>query len=200
MPGVVGVDLAGLPTRITGLCFLDLDLGCELARAGGDDEILSFIFSRSPRVVAIDAPLSFPRRGMFRACELELRGLGARPLSPLLRSMKALTARGIRLKRALEDQGYEVVEVFPTGSRRFLGLPPKRAGRKALLEALRAIGVKGIPSEADQHLLDAVICALIGLHYLRGQYLRVGDPEEGVIILPAPRSSSEGGSLGEELG
>jgi len=192
--------LAGLPTRITGLCFLDLDLGCELARAGGDDEILSFIFSRSPRVVAIDAPLSFPRRGMFRACELELRGLGARPLSPLLRSMKALTARGIRLKRALEDQGYEVVEVFPTGSRRFLGLPPKRAGRKALLEALRAIGVKGIPSEADQHLLDAVICALIGLHYLRGEYLRVGDPGEGVIILPAPRSLSEGGSLGEELG
>ena len=200
MFGVVGVDLAGLPTRVTGLCFLDSGLGCELARAGGDDEILSFIFSRSPRVVAIDAPLSFPRRGMFRVCELELRKLGARPLSPLLRSMKDLTARGIRLKKVLEDRGYEVIEVFPTGSRRFLGLPPKRAGRKALLEALRAVGVKNIPSEADQHLLDAVICALIGLRYLRGEYLRVGDPEEGVIILPVPRSLSEGGSLGEELG
>jgi len=200
MPGVVGVDLAGLPTRVTGLCFLDSGLGCELARAGGDDEILSFIFSRGPRVVAIDAPLSFPRRGMFRVCELELRKLGARPLSPLLKSMKDLTARGIRLKRVLEDRGYEVIEVFPTGSRRFLGLPPKRAGRKALLEALRAAGVKNIPSEADQHLLDAVICALIGLRYLRGEYLRVGDPEEGVIILPVPRSLSEGGSLGEELG
>ena len=185
---VVGVDLAGLPTRVTGLCYLDSRLVCELARARGDEEIFSFIFERCPEVIAIDAPLSFPRDGMFRVCEREVMRLGARPLSPLLKSMKALTERAMRLRRVLEREGYKVIEVFPTGARKFLNLPSKKMGRRVLREALAAQGLKNIPEDVDQHLLDAVICALIGLYYLRGEYLEVGDPEEGVIILPKPRN------------
>ena len=184
---VVGVDLAGLPTRITGLCYLDSRLICELAKAKEDYEIFSFIFEKSPEVIAIDAPLSLPRNGMFRVCEREVMKLGVRPLSPLLRSMRTLTERAMRLRRILEERRYRVIEVFPTGARKLLNLPSKKMGRRALREALAAHGLKNIPEDVDQHLLDAVICALIGLYYLRGEYLEVGDPEEGVIILPKPR-------------
>jgi len=197
----VGVDLAGSVRRITGICFMDSSLVAELSRAHYDDEIISFISRHGVTLAAIDAPLSFPRRGeRMRKCDKDLRKAGIRLFSPLLGPMKALTERGVRLKKLLKDLGYEVIEVFPTGARSFLGLPPKKAGRRALLSALTSLGIKGIPDNADQHMLDAVICALVGLYYLKGEYVKFGDWREGVIVMPKPEArSSERRSLGKEL-
>jgi predicted RNase H-like nuclease len=32
--------------------------------------------------------------------------------------------------------------------------------------------------------LDAVTCALVGIMYLKGEYLAIGDPDEMLMILP----------------
>jgi predicted nuclease with RNAse H fold len=185
---VIGVDLAGSPRRITGLCYLNQDLWVEVSRAYLDDEILSFINNHEARVIAIDAPLSLPRSGGLRRCDKELRGVGIRVLPPVLGGMRRLTERAIRLREVLASKGHEVIEVFPTGARKILGLPSRRMGVDALRNALLSYGVRGLPDDVDQHILDAVICALVGLYYLRGEYMVFGDDVEGMIVMPRPRS------------
>jgi len=185
--GVIGVDLAGSPRRVTGLCYLDSGLRCVAARARLDDEILVFVQEMRPRLIAIDAPLSFPPAGRsMRCCDEELKKLGLRPLPPILGPMKMLTSRAIELKKIMQSLGYEVIEVFPSGARRILKLPSKKMGASALRESLLKLGVRGIPEDVDEHVLDAVICALVGVLYLRGRYVKVGDPNESMIILPKP--------------
>jgi len=189
---VVGVDLAGSPRRVTGLCSLRSDLSCELARARLDDEILSFIQEKRPKLIAIDAPLSFPTGGRnLRKCDRELVRMGVRPLPPVLGPMRMLTERAIRLKHVLGELGYRVIEVFPTGAQKILGLPSKR-DLEALRLGLISLGIKDLPEEVDVHLLDAVTCAFVGVLYLRGEFLEVGDEDEGVIIMPKPRLSKGG--------
>lgn len=187
--GAVGVDLAGSPKRITGLCYLEHDMYADVSRAYSDDEILFFINGHNVEVVAIDAPLSFPRSGNLRRCDEELRRAGIRVFPPVLDGMKMLTERAIKLKMILESRGHEVIEVFPTGARKLLKLPSRKEGINALRKALIAHGIRGLPEDVDQHVLDAVVCALVGLYYLRGDYLEFGDSREGVIIMPRPRSS-----------
>lgn len=188
---VVGVDLAGSPGRVTGLCSLSLELSCELAEAKLDDEILSFILRWRPRIVAVDAPLSFPASGRgLRRCDRELLRIGLRPLPPTLGPMRMLTERAIRLKRVLEGLDYKVIEVFPTGAQKILGLPSKK-DLKALRLSFVSLGMKGLPEEVNAHLLDALTCAFVGMLYLIGEVVEIGDEKEGIIIMPKP-SSSEG--------
>ncbi|MEM2189165.1 MAG: DUF429 domain-containing protein [Nitrososphaerota archaeon] len=186
--GAVGVDLAGSPKGITGLCYLDRDMHVDVSRARSDDEILLFADEHDVEVVAIDAPLSFPRSGNLRKCDEELRRAGVRVLPPTLGGMRRLTERAIRLAGILRSRGYDVIEVFPTGARKVLGLPSKKDGVEALRRALISRGVRGLPEDLDQHVLDAVICALVGLHYLEGDYVEFGERSEGVIVMPRPRS------------
>ena len=185
---VIGVDLAGSPRRITGLCYLEQDLQAEVSRAYSDDEILTFIDDHEAKVIAIDAPLSLPRSGGLRKCDEELRRVGIRVLPPVLGGMRKLTERAIKLREILESQGHKVIEVFPTGARKILGLPSRRMGVDALRDALIAYGMRELPDDVDQHILDAAICALVGLHYLRGEYVVFGDEIGGVIVMPRPRS------------
>ena len=78
---VVGIDLAGSPNRNTGLCLLKDMIILSCATVHSDVEILSFINSARPDLIAIDAPLNLPpgrksieeRTGEhFRPCDREL--------------------------------------------------------------------------------------------------------------------------------
>ena len=186
--GAVGVDLAGSPRRITGLCYLERDMHADVSRALSDDEILFFVDEHDVEVVAVDAPLSFPRSGGLRRCDEDLRRAGIKVLPPTLGGMRRLTERAIRLTEILRSRGHKIIEVFPTGARKILGLPSRKEGADALRKALTSHGVRGLPENVDQHILDAVVCALVGLHYLEGDYIEFGDKSEGVIIMPRPRS------------
>ena len=42
--------------------------------------------------------------------------------------------------------------------------------------------------------LDAITCALVGKMLLEGDYLAIGDPEEGLMILPKRTSHKSAGS------
>jgi len=187
MVSAVGVDLAGSPKNWTGLCHLDEMLRCEALKVHRDEEIIDFIVERSPSIVAIDAPLTLPREGYaksMRECDRALRRMGLRPLPLTLRSMRLLTLRGIRLKGRLEDLGFRVIEVFPTGAQKILGISTKREGIERLREDLRRLGLKNLPMDMDGDILDAATCAFIGILHLKGLCMEVGDPEEGLIVMP----------------
>lgn len=198
---VVGIDLAGSERRNTGFCIMDGGMRCETAVLHTDDEILSRSTKAAPEVVSIDAPLFLPKgrksledRGPphFRECDKELLRMHIRFFPISLGPMRMLTTRGIRLRAAFEARGIEAIESFPGAIQDLLHMPRKQAGLPLLARALRAYGIDlGKPdSELGGDELDAVTSALVGLHYVTGEYKAIGDPEEGLMILPGSRSLS----------
>ncbi|MCS7125705.1 MAG: DUF429 domain-containing protein [Aigarchaeota archaeon] len=181
----VGVDLAGSQKRRTGLCRMSMNLYSETCVKKSDEDILSFILSSDPEIVAVDAPLSMPKdREYFRICDKKLLEMGIRIIPPRFKSMKMLTERAIILKKKLEEHGFEVIEVYPSAAQDILKIPRRSEGIDSLREGLMKIGVKGFRSDECIHELDAVTCALTGIAYLRNCYIAVGDPSECIVILP----------------
>ncbi len=181
----LGIDLAASDERPSGYCVLSSrDLSCETGIVEKDEELLGLALSVRPRVVAIDAPLSFAvSGGPFRRCDLEARRRGFMVLPLNLPSMVRLTTRGIELKRVLEERGFEVIEVFPTGGFRALGIVPPRRGLGEALEGLRKMGLR-IEGAKSVHELDAVMAAYTAFKYFVGEAEVLGDPTEGVIVFP----------------
>jgi len=195
MENVVGIDLAGSERRDTGFCVMDRLGTCSTTVLHTDVEIVAKTLAARPVVVSIDAPLFLPRgreslekRGPphFRECDLELRRMKIRFFPISLGPMRMLTARGIRLRAALEQRGLEVIESFPGAIQDILGIPRKQAGLRGLELGLRSQGVRwkrhaGVRSGDE---LDAATSALVGLLYVRDEYEAIGDPDEGLMILP----------------
>jgi len=195
-PVVVGLDLAGSEKGNTGFCSMDSKMRCRTAVLHTDDEIVRLTTRARPSVVSIDAPLFLPKgrksiedRGPphFRECDKELLRMHIKFFPISLGPMRMLTTRGMKLRRALEAQGIEVVESFPGAIQDLLHMPRKQAGLGRLAKALRDYGVTfGKPAQdMDGDELDAVTSALVGLLYKKGRYRAIGDPEEGLMILPA---------------
>lgn len=200
----LGVDLAGSPRRPTGMCLLDVDLYAKTWIAYTNEEILRAAIELRPDIVAIDAPLSLPqgrsslddRSGPhFRECDIALRLLGIRFFPVTLGPMRMLTARGMQLRRALEAEGFTVIEVYPGGAQDVLGIPRKNAGLEALRRGLESVGVKLENPSAGPDELDAVTAALVGLLYLRGEALVLGG-KDGSIVMPKPSPGALIGTQG----
>lgn len=183
----LGIDLAASDKRPSGYCVLSSrDMSCRTGMARRDEELLGLALSARPRVIAIDAPLSFAADGgPFRRCDLEARRRGFMVLPLSMPSMARLTARGIRLKTALEERGFEVIEVFPTGGFRALGIEPSKRGVGKSLEGLRSIGLR-LEEVKSVHELDAVMAAYTAYKYFVGEVEVLGDLAEGVIVIPRP--------------
>ena len=193
---VVGIDLAGSEKRNTGFCLMDHNMSCETLILHTDEEILAHTIEAKPTVVSIDAPLFLPKgrksiedRGPphFRECDKELLRMHIRFFPISLGPMRMLTARGMRLRAALEEHGLEVIESFPGAIQDILHMPRKQAGLPLLARALIDYGVVlGKPEgELNGDELDAVTSALVGLLYRKGKFRAIGDPTEGLMILPA---------------
>ncbi len=101
--------------------------------------------------------------------------------------MRALTARGMKLRTRLERNHMQVVETFPGAAQDLLGFPRKQHGMEELQKDLVKLGCKGDITKrtlsGDE--LDAVNCALVARDYARGSYVAVGDPSEIMMILPS---------------
>lgn len=202
-PGVcVGIDLAGVPHRETGVSVLRGGRHELLTSAGDDAEILD-LARRAGRwgTVAINAPLTRP---LGRCCldddcpcrhdpgtrsrhlERELARMGIPTLATAL--LKVLARRGERIAAALRGLGYEPLEVYPFATLRLLGLPWRGkktpTGRRAIYRALRPL-VPGLRHpRASEHQLDAVVCALTAQLWREGRTRTVGLPEEGLMTIP----------------
>jgi predicted nuclease with RNAse H fold len=161
-----------------------------------------FIQKYAPDAVAIDAPPCRGRSGGSRDAEKALRRLGIQSYGTpsdltkrehkfyrwMRRGMEAfdLCVREGYLRYVGGDPRKTVMEVFPHATTVVLagGLPPqpvsKRDWRKATLEA-QGVAAGALPTI---DLIDAALAALTGIHALRGEACVLGDPGEGVIVLP----------------
>lgn len=175
---IMGVDLAGIPANPTGIALLKGFVLCTLL-AHEDEEIEELCERERVKLVAMDAPLSFPRHGTLRSSDLALIRMGFRVFPPTFSGMRSLTSRGISLSRKLRKKGIEVIEVHPKTSGKILFGTSRR-------EEWARILVRGgweIKGKRGTHELDACVSAITGYLYLRGKTIEVG--EKGGIIIPA---------------
>jgi len=195
---VVGLDLAGVEIRPTGLCVLDTEsMRVKTELVYSDDEILKKINEINPEVVAVDAPLSLPRercclknncscrnKGHLRECDKMLLKMKIRFFPVTLGPMRKLTERGINLKKLLEKNSNKVIEVYPGGAQDILKIPRKQKGLNKLREGLKKLGIKGLNKRMNDHELDAVTSAYVGKCFVDGNYQALGDEREGLMIMP----------------
>jgi len=194
---VVGIDLAGVSHRPTGACSLR-EFEASTALLYEDRDILDFVRRQKPDLVAIDAPLNLPpgRRSIedkngahFRPCDLELRRQKI-PFFPItLGPMRVLTVRGIALRRLLEKEGFQVIEIYPGGAQDVWGIPRARHDLRKLRRGLLRLGVKGLAKDVSEHELDAASGALVGFQFLKGEARVFGDFKSGAIIMPGGKRS-----------
>jgi len=194
---VIGIDLAGVEKRDSGICIIDEKLEAKTFTLKSNDGILESTIKVKPEIIAIDAPLSLPfgrcclkdscscrMKGHLRQCDKELHKMRIKFFPLTLGPMRKLTERGIKLKKILEDKDFKVIEVYPGGAQDILNIPRKQKGISELKKGLMAIGIKGISKVTSDHELDAVTSAFVGKMYMESDYLALGDPKEGLIIMP----------------
>ncbi|MEM4576466.1 MAG: DUF429 domain-containing protein [Candidatus Nezhaarchaeales archaeon] len=181
----LGIDLAASNKRPSGYCILhSKDLLCETGVVRSDEEIMELALKTWPKVIAIDSPLSRALRGCpFRGCDLEARKRGFMVLPLSMPSMTRLTERGIKLKESLGKAGFNVIEVFPTGGFKALGIKPPKRGFEEAVAGLKGLGLK-ICSVRSVHELDAVMAAYTAYKYFKGEVEVLGNVKEGFIVIP----------------
>jgi len=187
---VVGLDLAGVESRPTGLCILK-GLMAETFLVYTNEEIVRKTMESNPMIVAIDAPLSLPagrksieqRTGVhLRECDKELLKRGIKFFPVTLGPMRKLTSRGITLRRILESKHFKVIEVYPGGAQDILKIPRKQHGLSGLKQGLEKQGIKGLNDGMNDHELDAVTCALVGKLFLEGKTITYGTRQQAIVM------------------
>lgn len=193
---IVGIDLAGSEKRPTGFCVLD-GMKAKCCILYTDKEIVDMVERTNPDVVAVDAPLALPkgRRSLeercsihLRKCDRELLDMRIKFFPITLGPMRALTKRGMKLRKLLEKKGFKVIEVYPGAAQDVWKIPRKQEGLEKLRKGLMKLGVRGDIARKDitGDELDAITSALVGRAYLQGKYKAIGDPEEILMIIPKP--------------
>jgi hypothetical protein len=190
----VGIDLAGSPKRNTGVCILRGRTITKWATVFSDNEILTFVQNAEPDLIAIDAPLNLPpgRKTMddrngehFRPCDRELLKRGIRFFPITLGPMRALTLRGISLKRRFRRKGFDIVEIYPGAAQDIWGISRKQYGLTRLRKGMEQLGILGLDRRMNGDELDAVSGAIVGRMFLKGKAEVIGDFKHGAIVLPS---------------
>ena len=179
---VIGIDLAGISTNPTGWALLK-EKTVKTSLLYTDKEILENTVKNHPALIAIDAPLSLPKKDLlFRKVDREMIRKGYRVLPPNLSAMKKLTLRAIKLNKLIAEKNYKTIEVHPTSTRKALQMPPK--DWKTIQEILITLGLKGEIETRPlaTHEIDAITAALTAALYLNNQTEQIHDGEDCVIV------------------
>lgn len=174
---IIGIDLATYK-RPSSLCLLE-NYNAKIVKALSDEEIIDIIKKFKPKAIAIDAPLSLPKKDSLRKAERELKKIKIKFFPPLMRGMRDLTYRGVKLKKALKK--FKVIEVFPSGALQYFKVKPK------FLPAIKRFLKKqkiNLPSKVNLDALHAIVAAWIGKKYLKKETFNVGSKIEGQIAMP----------------
>jgi len=205
MVKIIGVDLAGVIRRPTGFAVVN-GFKTKTKNVFTDEEILNEIEKARAKLITIDSPLGYPKGrccldyncecrkfGCMRIGEKQMVKLGVRIFPCGFGGMQKLTNRGMRLRKILEDQGYEVIETYPGSAQDLLGMPRKKAGIEELRKALVDFGFIGdVHKEViSDHELDAITSALVGQLYKKGNYIALGIEEEAFIITAKPKDKDK---------
>jgi len=160
----------------------------SLKKKDADQFILDQLASEPPTVIFLDAPLSLPAayfgKGddyFYRSADRELKAM-----SPMF--LGGLTARAMRLKKQLNNQGHQVIEAYPGGLARHLALPKDQYKKQkiylpSILELITTkIPIKFVASDLiTWHHVDALLACWTGWRYHEGIAENFGIAEEGQI-------------------
>jgi predicted nuclease with RNAse H fold len=197
----VGVDVA---EERKGLDLVAFDLDRHVVANHGRltvDGVAGLVLDKlRPAIVCIDSPAGWSRSGRSRQAERDLARLrisafatgadpGDHPFYKWMRvgfSVFEAVADRYPLFRGDEPYG-RAAEVYPNASASFLaGRSRGKAESKVEFrrQVLRTCGVDDAPLRGIDRV-DAALAALTGLLAVEGRWTCVGDPDEGVILLPA---------------
>ncbi|KXA91135.1 hypothetical protein AKJ63_01855 [candidate division MSBL1 archaeon SCGC-AAA259D18] len=173
----LGIDLAGKVDNPSGVAVLE-ESSIRTDILNSDEEIIDICKSQGSKIIAIDAPLSFPEKGNLREADSELIRRGHRVLPPTLGGMRPLTERGIRMARELCELEFEVIEVHPRTSGKILF---GSESRDEWVSKLRE-GDWNLSSGFSEHEIDSIVAAVTGFLYLEDRTEEVGEQGEGIVI------------------
>ena len=202
----VGIDVSA--TRGFDVCVLDENRTVTLMLKARDLETLEPILRQFPKTTtfAVDAP-SAVSKGLVagkehRVAEHELRKLSITLyFTPRSEDVAPSWMRaGFGLYQLLDSMGFPVfgggeagsgltIEVYPHLS--YVSLTGTRRGSTSKIEWSRAAlrgRVHGLPPAADQDALDAACAALTAWTFVNGRWVAYGDPGEGLIVAPQPKT------------
>ena len=206
---VLGVDLRASRKKSSSVAILDSK--SHLTELGGfyvDIELMKLVDDLRPDLVAIGAPLNLPsgfccldqscdcrfsvpdRKG--RLLELELAKMGISCFYTNKGSIiRELIYRGILLSQNLRDAGYNVIEVYPHATKMLLfgdKVPPKNSAVSVsyMIGHLTPLvsGMEKHADDLDRNSCDAIINAYTGQLHAQSNTDVLGDPEEGILVLP----------------
>jgi len=193
---VIGIDLTA-GDKASGVALLN-DYVVETCSLSSDDELLIYIRKHKPKLVSIDSPLGLPggkdsidpKAGIVRVAEHDLASVGIPAYPALIDSMRNLTLRGIRLRRAIEQlpRAPRVIESYPGAAQDILCIPRKQKSLDLLREGLRRLGLKGSGLETRSHdEMDAITSAIVGRYFEAGLFEPMGISSEAQLIVPKVR-------------
>ena len=206
---VLGVDLRASRKKSSSVAILDSKSHLtELGSFYEDIELMKLVDDLRPDLVAIGAPLNLPsgfccldqscdcrfsvpdRKG--RLLELELAKMGISCFYTNKGSIiRELIYRGILLSQNLRDAGYNVIEVYPHATKMLLfgdKVPPKNSAVSVsyMIGHLTPLvsGMEKHADDLDRNSCDAIINAYTGQLQAQSNTDVLGDPEEGILVLP----------------
>jgi predicted nuclease with RNAse H fold len=195
----VGIDVA---EARKGLDIVVLDQTCRLLvtrRRATIADVIDVVESVAPDVICIDSPPAWASHGRSRTAERELRRLGitafATPVDPGPHPFYGWMRAGFAVFDAVSathpryrggPPGGTAAEVFPEATAALLAghLRPAAVGKRDFRrQVLAEHGVDPTPLRS-QDAVDAALAALTGVLAVAGECCTVGDPDEGVVMLP----------------
>ncbi|MBS7632377.1 DUF429 domain-containing protein [Candidatus Bathyarchaeota archaeon] len=179
----MGIDLAGKAKNPTGIALWKAKQVKSLLLYS-DEEILDYVLQNKPALIAIDAPLSFPKEGMLRTAEKEMLRRGYRIFPPVLPMMKMLTSRASKLNKLIAEEGYKTIEVHPTSTRKALDMPLK--DWPEIQKTFKNLELQGTLSKRplSYHEIDAVTAALTAHLHTKNKTESIGNEQEGYVVIP----------------
>jgi predicted nuclease with RNAse H fold len=184
----MGVDVGGRRKGFDAALVEDRRL-VGLGRRQSVDDVVGWVASARPTVVAIDCPRSCAAPGQtHRPEEKALRdavcGIRWTPARTQLTANPYYEwiVEGLRLYAALADQPVEVIECFPTASwTRWCGARNGRRRSAWSRDALAALNLEDVPPRTNQDIRDAIAAALTARDHDQGRSQAFGD-----IVVPRP--------------
>ena len=180
---IIGIDLAGVEKNPTGWALWKNKVS-STRHLYENQEILEHLTKFEPTLIAIDAPLSLPKKGVMRKADKEMTRRGYPVFPPRFPAMEKLTLRAMKITQQIKREGLHIIEVHPTSARKALKIPTK--DWEKIQSIFLHMGLKGdLETRAlTSHEVDAVTAALTGYLYLQEKTELIGDAEEGYIVVP----------------
>ena len=180
---IIGIDLAGVEKNPTGWALWKNKVvsTCHLYE---NQEILEHLTKFEPTVIAIDAPVSLPKKGVMRKADKEMYRRGYPVFPPRFPAMEKLTLRAMKIIQQIKRDELHIIEVHPTSTRKALKIPTK--DWEKIQNIFLHMGLKGDLETRvlTSHEIDAITAALTGYLYLQGKTELIGDEQEGYIVVP----------------